>query len=71
VRAWAENCPAALAVNEGSTAPHYCPGPIWAIFDQAAVERRNWPLRYPYVADDGYSFKADTIAGTHAAGARA
>ena len=38
---------AALAVNEGSTAPHYYSGPIWAIFDQAAVERRNWKLRYP------------------------
>ena len=52
---------AALAVNEGSTAPHYYPGPVWAIFDQAVAERRNWPLRYPYIADDGYSFKADTL----------
>jgi hypothetical protein len=52
---------AALAVNEGSTAPHYYSGPLWAIFDQAAVERRKWQLRYPYIADNGYSFTADTI----------
>jgi hypothetical protein len=53
---------AALAVNEGSTAPHYYSGPLWAIFDTAAVERRKWDLRYPYIADNGYSFRADTIA---------
>jgi hypothetical protein len=52
---------AALAVNEGSTAPDYHSGPLWAIFDQAAVERTGWQLRYPYVADNGYFFKADTI----------
>jgi hypothetical protein len=52
---------AALAVNEGSTAPHYYSGPLWAIFDQEAIERTGWELRAPYVADNGYSFKADTI----------
>jgi hypothetical protein len=52
---------AALAINEGSTAPDYTPGPLWAIFDQAAVERTGWQLRYPYVADNGYFFKGDTI----------
>jgi hypothetical protein len=52
---------AALAINEGSTAPNYYSGPIWAIFDQAAVERTGWKLRYPFVADNGYFFKADTI----------
>ena len=30
---------AALAVNEGSTAPHYYSGPLWAIFDQDARKR--------------------------------
>jgi hypothetical protein len=52
---------AALAINEGSTAPHYYSGPIWAIFDRAAVERAGWQLRYPFVADNGYYFTADTI----------
>jgi len=52
---------AALAINEGSEPPHYYSGPLWAIFDQAAVERTGWELRYPYVADNGYYFKADTI----------
>ena len=52
---------AALAINEGSEAPHYYSGPLWAIFDQDAVARAQWELRYPYVADNGYFFKADTI----------
>ena len=54
-------CDAAVAINEGSQPPHYYSGPIWAIFDQDAVERAEWQLRYPYVADNGYYFKADTI----------
>ncbi len=53
---------AALAINEGSEPPHYYSGPLWAIFDQDAVERAEWELRYPYVADNGYFFKANTIA---------
>ncbi len=52
---------AALAMNEGSEPPHYYSGPLWAIFDQAAVERNEWKLRYPFVADNGYFFTADTI----------
>lgn len=52
---------AALAINEGSKPPHYYSGPLWAIFDEDAVERNGWELRYPYVADNGYFFKADTI----------
>ena len=52
---------AALALNEGSQAPDYYSGPLWAIFDQDAVERTGWELRYPYVADNGYFFRADTI----------
>ena len=53
---------AALAINEGSEPPDYYSGPLWAIFDAEAVERAGWELRYPYVADNGYFFKADTIA---------
>ena len=30
---------AALAMNEGSRAPDYASGPVWAIFDAAAVQR--------------------------------
>lgn len=52
---------AALAINEGSEPPHYYSGPLWAIFDHEAVERTGWELRFPYVADNGYFFEADTI----------
>ena len=52
---------AALAMNEGSEPPDYYSGPLWAIFDQESVERTGWELRYPYVADNGYFFQADTI----------
>ena len=52
---------AALALNEGSEPPDYYSGPLWAVFDRAAVERNEWELRYPYVADNGYFFRADTI----------
>ena len=37
-------------------------GPIWAIFDSAAVEREKWDPRPPHVDPDGYFFSADTIA---------
>ncbi len=55
---------AALAMNEGSRAPDYSSGPVWAIFDQAAVDTNKWLLRYPYIADppNGTFFKADTLA---------
>jgi hypothetical protein len=55
---------AALAMNEGSRAPDYASGPVWAIFDSAAVARGRWQIRYPYIADppDGYFHKADTLA---------
>jgi hypothetical protein len=52
---------AALAMNEGSEPPHYYSGPLWAIFDQDAVDRTGWELRFPYVADNGYYFSADSI----------
>ena len=52
---------AALAINEGSEPPDYYSGPLWAIFDQDAVERTGWELRYPYVSYNGYFFKADTV----------
>lgn len=55
---------AALAMNEGSRAPDYNPGPVWAVFDQAAVDRNGWELRAPYIADppNGSFFRADTLA---------
>jgi hypothetical protein len=52
---------AALAINEGSQPPDYLPGPIWAIFDQAAVERGGWNLEFPFTADNGHFFQADTL----------
>jgi hypothetical protein len=55
---------AALAMNEGSRAPDFSSGPVWAVFDAAAVERGGWKIRFPYIADppDGYFFQADTLA---------
>lgn len=52
---------AALAPNEGSRDPEWHAGPVWAIFDQDAVERGGWNLDYPFTADDGFFFQADTI----------
>ena len=44
--------------------PDYTSGPIWAIFDQAAVDANGWEIRHPYIADppDGNFFKADSLA---------
>jgi hypothetical protein len=53
---------AALAMNEGSQAPDFFSGPIWAIFDRAAVERDKWNLNPPYTSPtNGFFFSADTI----------
>ena len=53
---------AALAMNEGSKAPDYFSGPIWAIFDRAAVERDKWNIDPPFTSPtNGYFFSADTI----------
>ena len=53
---------AALAMNEGSTAPDYFSGPIWAIFDEETIQRTGWEMRFPYVNEEnGYYFKADTL----------
>lgn len=51
---------AALAINEGSTPPDYAAGPIWAIFDAAAVEREGWDVEPPNT-DPLYFFSADTL----------
>ena len=55
---------AALAINEGSEPPDFQSGPVWAIFDDAAIKRAGWKIRYPYIAEppDGYFHKADTLA---------
>ncbi len=52
---------AALAMNEGSKAPDYYSGPLWAIFDAAAIERTGWDIKPPFTADNGYFFSADTV----------
>ena len=53
---------AALAMNEGSKAPDYFSGPIWAIFDRAAVERDKWNIDPPFTSlTNGCFFVADTI----------
>src|SRR5690606_12014289 len=50
-----------LQINEGSTGPDYFSGPLWAIFDAGAVERAELNLTFPWVADNGYFFSADTL----------
>lgn len=52
---------AALAINEGSTAPDYSAGPQWAIFDAGAVEREKWAMNPPSVRPD-YFFTAESLA---------
>jgi hypothetical protein len=53
---------AALAMNEGSQAPDFYSGPIWAIFDSAAVERDKWNIEPPFTSPtNGFFFQADTI----------
>lgn len=51
---------AALAINEGSTAPDFAAGPQWAIFDADAVVREKWDLEPP-ATDPEYFFSADTL----------
>jgi hypothetical protein len=53
---------AALAMNEGSKAPDFFSGPIWSIFDRAAVERDGWNIDPPFTSPtNGFFFRADTI----------
>jgi hypothetical protein len=58
---------AALAMNEYSEPPDYCPGPVWAIFDADAVHREGWKVTPPYVDPQGYFFTANTLADLAAA----
>ena len=52
---------AALAINEGSQGPDFLSGPLWAIFDGAAIERGGWDISYPFTADNGYFFSASSV----------
>jgi len=52
---------AALAMNEGSTAPDFSAGPQWAIFDSEAVKREKWVIDGTTVHPD-YFFSAPTLA---------
>lgn len=52
---------AARAMNEGSKAPDYAPGPVWLIFDEAERARRKWNVEPP-ATDPKYFFKASTLA---------
>jgi succinate dehydrogenase/fumarate reductase flavoprotein subunit len=51
---------AALAINEGSTAPDYAAGPQWAILDANAAAREKWELT-PHATLPGYFFSAPTL----------
>ena len=56
---------AAMGLN-GGTGPGG--GPIWSIFDAAAVQREKWTVAPPWVdREAGFFFSADTIAGLAAA----
>ncbi len=52
---------AALAINEGSTAPDFAAGPQWAIFDAETVKRERWVISETSVHPD-YFFSAPTLA---------
>lgn len=53
---------AALALNEGSTAPDFYTGPLWAIFDAGTIDRDGWDISFPFTNDkNGTFFAADTI----------
>ena len=52
---------AAMAYNGDASKPNGG-GPVWAVFDQDAVDREFWDPRPPNVDPDGYFFSADTIA---------
>jgi hypothetical protein len=52
---------AALAMNEGSTAPDFGSGPQWAIFDAEAVKREKWVVDGTVTHPD-YFFSAPTLA---------
>jgi hypothetical protein len=52
---------AAMAINEGSTAPDYASGPQWAIFDAEAVKREKWNVESPNTHPE-YFFSANTLA---------
>lgn len=58
---------AALAMNEYSEPPDYCPGPVWAIFDADAVQREGWQVTPPHVDPQSYFFTANTLAELAAA----
>ncbi len=52
---------AALAMNEGSTAPDFGAGPQWAIFDSEAVKREKWVIDGETTHPD-FFFSAPTLA---------
>ena len=57
---------AALAMNEGSEAPDYYSGPLWAVFDQDAVERNGvgatLPLSCPTTATSSRPIPSRSLA---------
>lgn len=57
---------AAIAMNEGSKAPHYHSGSLWAIMDQDAIDRTGWELRFPFVNE----FERLFLQGRHDPGTR-
>lgn len=53
---------AAIAMNEGSKAPDFYSGPLWAIFDKGTIDRDGWDIGPPFTSDtNGCFFTADTI----------
>jgi hypothetical protein len=54
-------CDAALAINPASAAPYWSSGPVWAIFDSAAITRENWTLGPPNT-DPLFFYQANDLA---------
>jgi len=51
---------AAMAINANSSGPDWSAGPIWAIFDSAAVTREKWTVGPPNT-DPAYFYQANDI----------
>jgi len=54
---WLDAC---MAINAASVAPDWAAGPIWTIFDSAAVTRENWTLGAPNT-DPLWFYEASTL----------
>ena len=53
-------CDAALTINPASGPPNWSSGPVWAIFDSAAVTREKWTIDAPHT-DPLFFYQANDL----------